>query len=309
MRKIAFLVAAACAFAATPYLKYLGAVPSAVAAVGLGIGLAMAASSGAYAVSIAAGSIGALAAGLLAPVSGPASGAVFLGLVFAERTLRVRGRTSRALHVLLALVGGAIAGGISSAYATASLPVMAVATVVCSVLVALPMLVDADDPIAHALDQAASLVAGRSASLLHEGADLRRSTREIPLETSLHARVEKTWAALLKLADARVKIDRRPLPTVPLSLADDTSSDAARSPADAVLEMVDGRIAEHVKVLARAYTAVNTANAARIGLDDAAVKSVATVGDSLDEVSRTIVEDATEVPPLDRELAPALGKS
>ena len=62
------------------------------------------------------------------------------------------------------------------------------------------------------------------------------------------------------------------------------------SAADAVLGMVNQRIAEHVSVLARAYTAVDAVSAARIGLDDTALKNVESMGDSLDEVSRALVE-------------------
>lgn len=72
------------------------------------------------------------------------------------------------------------------------------------------------------------------------------------------------------------------------------ASSKAPSAADAVLSMVDQRIAEHVTVLARAYTAVDTVSAARIGLDDTALKNVESIGESLDEVSRAIVEVRTE---------------
>jgi hypothetical protein len=60
--------------------------------------------------------------------------------------------------------------------------------------------------------------------------------------------------------------------------------------------MVDQRITEHVNVLARAYTAVDTVSAARIGVDDAALKNVASIGDSLDDVSRALVEVRAEEP-------------
>jgi hypothetical protein len=52
---------------------------------------------------------------------------------------------------------------------------------------------------------------------------------------------------------------------------------------------------EHVHVLARAYTAVDTVSAARVGLDDSALKNVESMGDSLDEVSRALVEVRADV--------------
>jgi hypothetical protein len=54
--------------------------------------------------------------------------------------------------------------------------------------------------------------------------------------------------------------------------------------------MLDQRIDEHVNVLARAYTAVDTAAAAAVSLDDTALKNVEHVGESLEEVSRAMVE-------------------
>jgi hypothetical protein len=56
--------------------------------------------------------------------------------------------------------------------------------------------------------------------------------------------------------------------------------------------MVDQRIGEHVTALTRAYTAIDTARAAEVGLDDAALRGVETVGDSLEEVSKAMVEQS-----------------
>lgn len=82
----------------------------------------------------------------------------------------------------------------------------------------------------------------------------------------------------MRLAEVRVRLERtrgvRP----------------ATSPADQVVEMVDQRIKDHVVALGRAYSAVDTAKAAEIGLDDAALRNVETMGDSLEDVSRAMVE-------------------
>jgi hypothetical protein len=49
-------------------------------------------------------------------------------------------------------------------------------------------------------------------------------------------------------------------------------------------------MADYVTALSRAYTAVDTVHAAELGLDDAALKNVETAGESLDEVSRAMVD-------------------
>jgi MFS family permease len=304
MRKIAFLLAAASLFAVAPLANRFGVVASSVAIVWLGVLLALFASGAIQSLSVAAGALGAFGGGVLAPISPAAAGAVLVAAAFAERTTRVRSRTARAVHVLVALVGGALAGSLSAGFATATLPVFGVAIVVASVLAALPLLVEADDPVAHALGQAAGMVSEPAKKSLTEGAELRRTTEDVPLDRATQARVRKTWQSLLKLAEARIRLERsRPRTMIRVaeeaaeaSLASSASPTSAASaaapssPASAVLGMLDQRIAEHVSVLARAYTAVDTANAATLGLDDTALKTVEPVADSLEEVSRAMVE-------------------
>ncbi len=310
MKKIAFIIAAASLFAFAPLANRLGPVPASLALVWLGVLLAIFASGTISSLAIGTGALGAFGSGVLSSVSPAAAGAVLVAAAFAERTSRVRSRTARAVHVVVALVGGGFAGSLATTFASASLPVYAVAAVVAAVLAALPLLVEADDPVAHALDQAATLVSDVQAkrSLL-EGAELRRNAQEVPLDRATAARVKTTWQSLLRLADARVRLERS-RPQALLRIASQVQSPAAApqpadfegppapiatasqalSAADAVLGMVNQRIAEHVSVLARAYTAVDAVSAARIGLDDTALKNVESMGDSLDEVSRALVE-------------------
>jgi hypothetical protein len=289
MRKLAFVIAAASLFAFEPIADRFGPVVSSLALVWMGVVLALFASGQLQALAVTGGALGALGAGVLGSFSPAAGGAVLLAAVFAERTTRVRSRTARAVHVLLALVAGALGGSLSTAYSSASLPVFGVAIVVCGVLAALPLLVDADDPVAHALDQAAAVVAEPAKSALASGAELRRSAQEVPLDRPTQARVKSTWQSLLRLAEARIRLERsRPL--VAVRVAEPAAEGAPRSAAESVLGMLDQRIAEHVSVLSRAYTAVDTAAAAALGLDDAALKNVEQVGDSLDDVSRALVE-------------------
>jgi MFS family permease len=318
MTKIAFVVAAMSLFAFAPLANRFGPVAGSLALVWLGVLLALFASGTIQSLAIAGGALGAFGSGVLASVSPIAAGAVLVAAAFAERTTRVRSRTARAVHVLVALVGGGFAGALSNAYTTASMPVFAVAAVVAAVLAALPLLVEADDPVAHALEQAAVFVAEPAKRSLLDGAALRRNAQEVPLDRATAARVRTTWQSLLRLAEARIRLERtRPhalvriaeqlAPTAPPPSAGAPASTTAPAPAsamgtpasppsaaDAVLGMVDQRIAEHVSVLARAYTAVDAVSAARLGLDDAALKNVASMGESLDEVSRAIVEVRAE---------------
>jgi hypothetical protein len=293
MKKIAFIVAAASLFAFAPLAGRFGAVPSSVALVWMGVLLAIFASagSGSWSLSIGAGALGALANGVLASTSPVVAGAVLVAAAFTERTTRIRSRTARAVHVLLALVGGALAGSLSHAYTGAAVPVLAVAAIVAAVLAALPLLVEADDPVAHALDVAADSVSGAVKASLTNGAELRRSSSEVPLDRPTAARVKTTWQSLLRLAEARVRLERtRPAALVRIANANVEGPPAPPSAADQVLGMLDSKIADHVGALAKAYTAVDAVTAARIGIDDSAMKTVDSMGDSLDEVSRALVE-------------------
>ncbi|MBX3188809.1 MAG: hypothetical protein KF819_17455 [Labilithrix sp.] len=291
MKKLAFIVAAASLFAVAPIANRFGPVASAAALVWLGVLVAICASGSAQSLSVAAGAFGAFGSGVLAAVSPAAAGAIMIAAAFAERTTRVRSKTARAVHVLVALVGGALAGSLGAAFTTSSLPVLGVAIVMAAVLSALPLLVEADDPVAHALDLAAEGVSEPARSALARGAELRRSAEDVPLERDARANVKKTWQSLLRLAEARVRLERS-RPRLLLRVADAPAPASTSSPtaADAVLTMLDQKLEEHVTVLSRAYTGADTVRAATVGLDDRDLKAVESMGDSLEEVSRAMVE-------------------
>ena len=149
-----------------------------------------------------------------------------------------------------------------------------------AVLVALPLLVDADDPIAHALAGTATLLPEPVKAALNGGADLRRNVRDIPLDGGTAKHVQKTWQALLRLAEARVRLERTRT----------VRGMGGPSAAEEVVKMVDAKIGDHVTALSRAYTAVDTVHAAELGLDDVALKNVESTNESLDEVSRAMVD-------------------
>lgn len=280
MKKVLFLLAAAASFAVVPFADQAGAAPGALILVALGCALAMTASGMWSAISAGAGAVGAFASGVLASTSPAAAGAVLVGLCFAERTLRVRGSNSRLLHLGIAVGAGAIAGSLSTAFQSASLTHQVVAAVVAAFVAALPLLLDADDPLAHSLDQAAQNVSEPAKKSLQDAAELRRNLDEDVVEKREAKKMHRTWSALERLAQARVRLER----------AGAKSSDSER--AKTVTEMVDRRIAEHLAALNRAYTAADTAKAAEAGLDDGTLRDVEGVGDELEEVSRVLVEDA-----------------
>jgi hypothetical protein len=178
-------------------------------------------------------------------------------------------------------VGGALAGSLSAAYSSASPAVRVVAVVVAAVLVALPLLVDADDPLAHALDLAASQLTGSVAAALLQGAALRRSAFDLPLDPDTARSVRRTWAALGSLAEARVRLERSQRIRV---------ATEAGSASLAVTAMIDRKIDDHVAALSRSLAAIDTARAAEVGLDDAALQSVDARGESLDDVSRVLAD-------------------
>jgi len=278
MRKLAFLAAAALAFGLAPLTMRIGPIPGSLVLVVTGVIFAVAASGALSALSIAGGALGALAGGVLGGVSPWMAGAALAGLCFAERSARVRGRNARILHIGLGLGGGAAAGAINASFATSQIAVHGVAVVVAAVLLALPLLVEADDPMAHALDLASAEVTGAARTSLHEGAELRRTIDEDLLDRKVARNMRQTWASLLRLAEARARLERAAKPR-------------EGSPAEKVLGRVDTRIADHVAALSRAYAAADTARAAEVSIDDAALRGVETMGESLEQVSRAIVED------------------
>jgi hypothetical protein len=282
VKKLAFLLAAGAVFGVYPMAVRLGPVTGSLLLVLLGVTLAVAASEGIHALSVGAGAMGAFVGAILATVAPPIAGAALVGLAFAERTTRVRGRSARLVHLGGALLGGSLAGVLAYAYSSASVAVHLVSVVVAAVLVALPLLVEADDPVAHALDQASADVTGIARTRLSEGAELRRTADDVVLDADSGKRVKRTWRSLLRLAEARVRLEKTATRT--------TTTTSPGSAAAAVVDMVDQRIADHVTALTRAYTAVDAARAAAVGLDDADMKSVEHGAESLEDVSRALME-------------------
>jgi hypothetical protein len=286
MRRMLLPVAAAVTFGAAPYLSRLGVVSGSAALVALGVLLAVAASASISSLAIAAGALAAFGGHVLGSAVPAAGGAVLVALAFAERTTRVRGTNARLVHIGASALTGALAGSLATAYVSASPAVRGVAVLVCAVLVSLPLLVEADDPLAAMLEATSKRVTGSASASLRDAAELRRQIHDVPLDDETARGVAGTWRALRKLAVSRLRLERTKAQT---RIAGSADLDP-KSPAAAVVMRLDQRIAEHVTALARAYTAVDTVHAAGVSVDDAALKDVETVGEHLEEASRALVD-------------------
>ena len=275
--RIALFLTAALAFAANPIADRLDAVIGSLMLVAVGIGLSLAASASISAVTAAAGAVGAFAGGVLYATSPAVAGAALVGLCYAERTLRVRTPVARAVHVGLALLVGALAGALAAHYAAAAIAVRVVVAVVSAVLVALPTLVEADNPMAYALEGLAERVGDGAAEAMTNGAELRRSVDERMLDDESRKHARETWRSLLRLSQARARLERAGSPK--------------RVRGAAVVERIDERLAEHVTALERMYLAADEAKAAEASLDDGALRHVETSGASLEEMAEAIVEE------------------
>ncbi len=279
MRRIMLPVAAAVAFGAAPYLSKLGVVSGSAVLVALGVLLAVAASASVSSIAIAAGALGAFGGHVLGSAVPAAGGAILVALAYAERTMRVRGTNARIAHIGATLVTGALAGSLATAYASASPAVRGVAVLVCAVLVSLPLLVLADDPLAAMLEGTSRRVSDPARASLRDAAELRRQVHDIPLDEETARTVGGTWRALRKLAESRLRIEKT------------KSLVRTSSPAAAVATMLDQKIRDHVSALARAYTAVDTAHAAAASIDDAALKNVENTSEHVEETSRALVTE------------------
>jgi hypothetical protein len=151
---------------------------------------------------------------------------------------------------------------------------------VCAVLAALPQLVEADDPVAHALDELAGELQDPAQAALREGAELRRTAEPALLDPHEQTLARGTWRQLLRLGEARARLVRigagRP----------------TRAQGDAVARRLDERIGEHVTALGRIYSAAGEARAAETSLDVGALRGVENHGEELEQMSKAIVEVA-----------------
>jgi len=274
------LTSAAGLFTVLPGASRGGLVTGTLLPMLLAIMLAVAVSGRVSGIAVIAGALAAFAGSLAWTFVPALGGAVVVGLAYAERTLRVRAARIRIVHASLATLAGAAAGALSAGYASSPPLYRGVAVVMCAVLAAIPLFIDADDPRVTLLEAAASKLGGPMAATLLDGVELLRCGDTALLDRETAANVKKSWRSLERLLEARLAM-------VPGS---GTANVRRGETAAMVTAMVDRQITEHIASLGRAYAAVTTAGAAEVGIDDSALRDVHARGEALDEQSRAIVE-------------------
>jgi hypothetical protein len=268
MRPIASVIALGLALAALPYTSSLDALSGAAVTLAVGITAAVLA-SGRSALSIAFGSLGALAYTYLAPKAPELAAAVFIAGAHAARSLRGRTLALRGAHALASLVAGLLAGLVLARYQGADLGVLAAAALVAGLLSAASLAIPVDDPTTFALAGLASESDEPTRSLLFRAVAVRRrvdvATMEV-LPPKVAEQLETSWSALLETARARA-----------------TARSAAAS-------LLDKRVARFVEMLERIYTAAEERAARAAGLDDKALLQAKMEGDRLEAEVSALIE-------------------
>ena len=247
---------------------------------GFGVGIGITASGYRGSLPIAGGALaalfaGALGGGALGVAHASLAAAVFFALVYAERTLRIRSNTGKAVHLALALGGGALAGMIAESYTAAAFAVHAIASLVAVAVVGLPLLVDADDHVAHNLATLGFGLDEPAKAGLVKAANLRRAAADVPLDGNTKTDVERTFRSLERLGEARLKLQE---------------SARTSETAKGVLGMLDTKIVQHVSALEKALTATMAVRAAEAAKDDGAAANVEAKGSGLEEATKLLAE-------------------
>jgi hypothetical protein len=288
MKKLSILASFGVALALGPALTH---APTSTGAPGLvaslailtvGIFSASAASSSISAIPAALGALAALSTAMLAPMHAAIAGAAFFTLAYGERASRVAALRSRIAHVALSSIGGAIAATIATSFASADVATRFVAVVVGIAIVSLPTLIDAVDPLAHALEDVAKDVPDPSRTHLIRAASLLSTPNQADLEPRIARDVAQTFRSLLRLAEARARLTRIS-PKAPSALA--------------VATKLDARIVEHTEILERAYSAVSAMTAAELSLDDPSLRKIDDTSDALEAISKAIADEESLVAP------------
>src|SRR5262249_21138972 len=151
-----------------------------------------------------------------------------------------------------------------------------VAAIVGAVVASSPLFIDADDPLAHALDGLASELPDGAARTLKGAAELRRQVDESLLDRKTARHVRETWRSLLRLAEARCRLARGP-------------GDRAET---AVTRRLDQRLEEHTDALRRAYLAADDATAAEVTAHDVALRRVEHLTDSYEQTAKVLLDES-----------------
>lgn len=280
MHRVAFFALALPLFFLPTLFLSTGHLIGSLLFLGSGIALAIAASGYRGSLPVAGGALaalfaGALGGGALGVAHASLAASIFFALIYAERTLRIRSHTGKAVHLGLALGGGALAGTIAESYAGSAFAVHAIASLVAVAVVGLPLLVDADDHVAHGLAQLAEGVHEPAKAGLVRAATLRRAAADVPLDAATKKDVERTFRSLERLGEARAKLQ---------------DSAKQNETAKGVLAMLDTKIEQAVSALEKHLTATMAVRAAEAAKDDGAAANVEAKGSGLEEATKLLAE-------------------
>ena len=281
MKRVGFVILTALVLGATASFDRLAAIPSAGMLVASAVLLACAASGGFNWATVSFGAMGAFAGAALRTTSFAASGAVILVCVFAERTLRVRGGVGRAVHLGMALLGGGAAMFLAGSFGARDASLFGVAIAVGTALCALPLLIDADDSIAAELDRISKILPEAIARELRSAAQMRRHGKDVAMDADVAKNVEGTFETLLRLAEARVRVQR--------------ASEVDGESGQKVAALVDAKITLCATAIRKAFAASDTVRAYATARDDQELHALSAKSESIEEASRTLMEAEADV--------------
>lgn len=281
LKRMSFVVMVAVVLGATASLDRLSPIPSALLLVASTVLLACSASGGFSWATVSFAAVGAFAGAALRGTSAAAAGAIVLVSVFVERTLRVRGGIGRTVHLGAALLTGGAAMFITETFRVRDPSLFCVAIAVGTALCALPLLIDADDAMAAELDRVSKVVPNPAAEELRAAAQMRRRVKDVVMDADVAKNVEGTFETLLRLAEARVRIQR----------VSEVDGDSGRK----VAALVDGKIALCATAIRKAFAASDAVRAYATARDDQELHALSAKSESIEEVSRTLLEAEADV--------------
>lgn len=281
LKKVSFVVLTALVLGATAWFDRQAPIPSAILLVASTVLLGCAASGGFNWATVSFAAVGAFAGAALRGTSVAASGAIVLVSVFVERTLRIRGGIGRTVHLAAALLSGAAAMFLAETFAVRDMSLFGVAIAVGTALCALPLLIDADDAVAAELDRISKVVPDPASQELRSAAQMRRRVKDVTMDADVAKNVDGTFDTLLRLAEARLRVQH----------ASETDGESGRK----VAALVDGKIALCATAIRKAFAASDAVRAYATARDDQELHALSAKSESIEEVSRTLLEAEADV--------------
>ena len=281
LKRLSFVVLTATVLGATAWFDRLSPIPSALLLVTTTVLLACSASGGFNWATVSFAAIGAFLGAALRGTSFVVAGAVVLAAVFAERTLRVRGGVGRTVHLGASLLAGSAAMFLAQAFGARDMSLFGVAIAVGTALCALPLLIDADDAVAAELDRISKVVPANVAQELRNAAQMRRRAKDVAMDADVAKNVDGTFETLLRLAEARVRVQ--------------AASESDGESAQKVAALVDGKISLCASAIRKALAASDAVRAYATARDDQELHALSAKSESIEEVSRTLLEAEADV--------------